>query len=53
VTEVENGQFEVFNNGQESFGEFFWHVTGQRCSIEVEPDKSTVEVKGDGPYKWI
>ena len=51
MTEVENGQFQVY--GEESFGEFFWHVTGQRCSIEVEPDKSTVEVKGDGPYKWI
>jgi hypothetical protein len=33
--------------------DFYWLVFGKRCNIEVEPDKSTVIVKGSGPYKWI
>jgi hypothetical protein len=33
--------------------EFFWHVTGKRGDINVEPSKDTTNVKGSGPYKWI
>jgi len=33
--------------------EFYWLVHGKRCNIEVEPMKSSVIIKGDGPYKWI
>jgi hypothetical protein len=28
-------------------------VFGKRCPVEIEPLKSAVHVKGDGPYKWI
>jgi hypothetical protein len=34
-------------------GDFYWLVYGERASINVEPFKSSVHVKGDGPYKWI
>jgi hypothetical protein len=34
-------------------GRFNWIVYGKRDEIEVEPLKSTVEVKGNGPYRWI
>jgi len=45
----ENGTFKVFGKS----GKFFWHVYGKRHSIQVEPLKSTVDIKGSGPYKWI
>ena len=48
-TEVNNGKFTVFGTP----GKFFWHVTGKRNSIVVEPDKDKVKVHGDGPYKYI
>jgi hypothetical protein len=32
---------------------FHWLVHGKRCNVEVEPDKNSVIVKGNGPYKWI
>jgi hypothetical protein len=34
-------------------GSFYWHVHGKRGSIDVEPLKSAVTVRGEGPYKWI
>jgi hypothetical protein len=49
VSSVSNGSFEVFG----SSGEFYWHVYGKRLSIEVEPKKKDVIVKGKGPYRWI
>ena len=45
----ETGTFKVFGKP----GEFFWHVYGTRQTIEVEPLKSSVNVKGSGPYRWI
>ena len=45
----ENGTFKVFGKP----GEFFWHVYGTRQTIEVEPLKKYVNIKGSGPYKWI
>lgn len=33
--------------------EFFWFVQGKRCEIDVEPFKTDVILKGNGPYKWI
>jgi hypothetical protein len=45
----DTGSFKVFGNP----GEFFWHVYGKRQSIDVEPLKSQVNVKGSGPYKWL
>jgi hypothetical protein len=48
-TEVEDGKFSVHGEP----GPFSWMVFASRGSIEVEPSKSDVEVKGDGPYKYI
>jgi hypothetical protein len=45
---VEDGKFTVYGGP----GGFFWLVHAKRSDIIVEPLKSTVEVKGDGPYKW-
>ena len=50
TSKVKNNQFTVYGEN----GEFFWLVHGKRGQdIEVEPLKSSVEVKGNGPYKWI
>jgi hypothetical protein len=49
TSEIEGNKFTVFGEN----GKFFWIVHGKRCSIDVEPDKSTTVVKGTGPYKWI
>ena len=49
VTKVFNNQFRVYGRN----GEFFWLVQGKRSDIEVEPLKTHVNVKGNGPYKWI
>ena len=49
ATEVFSNQFKVFGNP----GPFHWHVYGKRQSIIVEPEKSNVELKGSGPYKWL
>lgn len=49
VSEVENGSFTVYGKN----GKFNWIVYGERLQINAEPTKSSVQVKGDGPYKWI
>jgi hypothetical protein len=49
ASDVEEGAFSVYGPP----GRFFWHVYGTRATIEVEPLKSAVEIKGHGPYKWI
>jgi hypothetical protein len=49
TSKVVNNSFTV--NGQNC--EFFWLVQGKRTNIDVEPFKSSVDVKGTGPYKWI
>jgi hypothetical protein len=49
VSEVENGSFTVYGPP----GKFFWHVHGSRGYFDIEPRKTTVELKGNGPYKWI
>ena len=49
VSEVENNEFTVYGKN----GKFYWVVYGMRSSIEVEPDKSSVVVKGDGPYLYL
>jgi hypothetical protein len=43
---VENNKFNVY--GDNCF--FFWTVYGKRFDIDVEPIKTQVTVKGDGPY---
>jgi hypothetical protein len=34
-------------------GMFNWYVMGKRQSLNTEPYKRDVKVKGDGPYKYI
>jgi hypothetical protein len=46
---VENNLFRVYGDP----GSFFWVVYGKRSDIDVEPDKSQVQLKGMGPYTWI
>jgi hypothetical protein len=49
VSRVLENKFTVYGEN----GEFFWTVFGKRFDIIVEPNKSDVNVSGDGPYKWI
>jgi hypothetical protein len=49
VSLIEQGSFTVYGEN----GAFHWLVIGRRSEIEVEPNKSDVVVKGDGPYLWI
>ena len=51
-SEVNNNQFTVYSSGPTKF---YWHVYGKRQTIDIEPSKDDVVVKGDlnGPYKWI
>lgn len=62
ITPIYNGKInvlntsEVLNNKFTVYGEnckFYWHVTGKRSDVNVEPFKSDVEVKGQGPYLYI
>ena len=49
ATEVSANKFLVHGVN----GAFYWTVYGQRLSFIVEPNKKDVEIKGDGPYKWL
>jgi hypothetical protein len=49
ATPVKNNSFRIY--GPE--GTVSWVVYGSRTTIEVEPLKASVDVKGSGPYKWI
>lgn len=49
VSEVVDGKFKIIGSN----GKFFWLVHGSRQYITVEPNKSDIIVKGDGPYKYI
>ena len=49
TSEVENNSFTVYGENCK----FFWLVQGKRDDIEVEPLKKNVDVKGNGPYRWI
>jgi len=49
VSEVKDGKFKVLGDN----GKFFWTVQATRNEINVEPTKSDVVIKGDGPYTYI
>jgi hypothetical protein len=49
TSEIDNGEFTVYGNN----GKFYWIVYGKRTEFDIEPCKNSVEVKGDGPYKWL
>ena len=44
-----DGTFKVYGDP----GPFDWVVYGKRLSVNVEPDKGSVHVNGQGPYRWI
>lgn len=48
-SEIENNAFKVYGENSK----FHWTVYGNRHNINVEPDKDTVNIKGDGPYLYI
>ena len=45
----ENGSFTVYGEN----GKFSWIAIGKRGNIVTEPKKSEINVRGDGPYKYI
>jgi hypothetical protein len=47
--EVENNKFKVYGKNSK----FNWIVHGQRCVIDIEPNKNSVILKGKGPYLYI
>ena len=49
ASEIIGNTFDV--HGQP--GSFYWHVHGSRGELLVEPLRSDVVVRGDGPYKYI
>ena len=49
TSEIEDNSFTVYGSN----GSFFWTVFAERQKINVEPNKSDVVLKGDGPYKYI
>jgi len=49
VSEVKDNTFVVYGNN----GKFYWMVYGTRQELDVDPNKSDVVVKGEGPYLWI
>ena len=54
ATRVKQGRFKVFKTNRTTFPcELDYVVFGKRHDIAIEPDKSTVKVKGNGPYTWI
>jgi hypothetical protein len=50
VSEVQNGRFILQANAPT---EVYWVAYGKRAAINVEPEKATTTVAGQGPYKWI
>jgi hypothetical protein len=49
VSRVVENRFTVYGENCE----FFWTVFGKRQDICVEPNKTSVTVMGQGPYKWL
>ena len=49
ASEVTDGCFEIYGPP----GVYHWVVYGKRGDLITEPLKDSVEVKGNGPYRWI
>jgi hypothetical protein len=49
ATEIIENVFRVYGDNSK----FHWTVFGQRAPINVEVNKNSVNIKGDGPYRWI
>jgi hypothetical protein len=50
TSKVSDGMFYVSSDVKCNF---YWHVFGMRNSIDVEPYKDKVVLKGDGPYNYL
>ena len=48
TSEIENNLFTVYGKN----GSFYWTVYGKQNDILIEPDKTSVNIRGEGPYKW-
>jgi len=60
ASRVKKGKFKVFKQGSQNDDKtnciscyFDYIVFAKRHSIEIEPKKAEVVVKGDGPYTWL
>jgi hypothetical protein len=64
ITHIYDGKVKVFSASEVNLetntftvygenGRFNWLVNGKRGNIRVECDKSSTNVRGDGPYKYI
>jgi hypothetical protein len=49
ATPITNNKFRIYGPP----GRVSWLVHGARGYFNIEPSKSSVNVKGNGPYKWI
>jgi hypothetical protein len=49
TSRIKDNSFNVYGKNSS----FYWVVYGQRGSVVVEPNKSEVELRGDGPYKYL
>ncbi len=49
ATKVKDNKFRIYGDP----GQVDWVVYGSRGYFDVEPIKSSVNVKGAGPYRWI
>jgi hypothetical protein len=49
TSEIEDNKFKVYGSN----GSFYWIVYAERKQIEVEPNKSKVTLRGDGPYTYL
>lgn len=46
---IKDNKFDVYGKNSN----FYWIVYGKRLSLDVEPLRINLNVKGDGPYTWI
>ena len=60
ATRVKKGKFKVFKQTNQNVNKtnciscyFHYLVFAKRLSIEIEPKKADVVVKGNGPYTWL
>jgi hypothetical protein len=49
TSRIKDNSFMVYGNNTK----FNWLVQGKRSDVIVEPLKTNINVKGDGPYRWI
>ena len=50
ASKIKDGKFKIYANNS---CKVHWLVFGKRLNIDVEVEKDKVQVKGQGPYRWI